>query len=162
MTKELGFQELKICNPHGIKEAIVVKIDNDCLVAFGPDFGLMPGTAGWVHLAGSKDGTEYIFRSQNELKKYNVIYNILEPKNIDENCINKLTLYAFEKNMTPMIIEVLSVEKMLQGKKVKMIFPEQTVWDMENETVFKFGPKTTFAYVLKSNVNDYVVEFEDI
>ena len=159
MTTDIGFQELKLCDPHGVIPAIVVKIDGNCLVAYGPDLGPFPGIAGWAHLTISKKGDEYCFRAQNELKKYDINYNILKPQEINNNCIGKLTLCVFESNMTPMIIEVLSVE-IGEEKNLKLRFPKQIVYNMENSELIEFGPSIKYVKI-SNDKGEYVIKFEE-
>jgi hypothetical protein len=159
MTTYLGFQELNLCAPHGVKPAVVVRIDGNCLVAFGPDLGPLPSTAGWVYLTTSKKGDEYYFGARNELSKYNINWNILEPQEINENCIGKLTLCVFESNMTPLIIEVLSVES--GQNKLKLKFPKQTVYDMEKNELIELGPLINYVKITKDK-GEYVTTFEEL
>jgi len=158
MTTDIGFQELKLCEPHGVISAIVVKIDGNCLVAFGPDLGPIPGIAGWAYLTTSKKSDEYCFRAQNELKKYDINYNVLEPQEINNNCIGKLSLCVFETNITPMIIEVLSVE-IGKENKLKLRFPKQIVYNMENSELIEFGPSINYVKISKDK-NEYVITEE--
>jgi hypothetical protein len=161
MATILGCQELKICKPTGIKVAIVIKIDGNSLVAFGPDLGPLPGTPGWVYLTRSKDDKEYYYLGLDYLKKYNIILDILEPQNIDANCIGKLALCNFDDTKTPMIIETLSVETDENRKRLKLHFPEQLVCEIESNEIFSFGPSTNYAIVVKED-NECIVRWENI
>jgi hypothetical protein len=159
MATMLGYQELKICKPTGVKVAIVIKIDGNFLVAYGPDLGPLPGTAGWVCLNRSKDDKEYYYLALNYLKKYNIIFGILEPQNIDVNWIGNVALCSFDDTKTSMIIEILSVETNIDGKRIELHFPEQIVCEIESNELFSFGPSTNYANVLK-NTNGYIVKWE--
>jgi hypothetical protein len=161
MAIMLGCQELKICKPTGVQVAIVIKIDGNSLVAYGPDLGPLPGMAGWVCLNRSKDDKEYYYLSLDYLKKYNIIWDILEPQNIDANCIGKLALCGFDDTKTPMIIEILSVETNENIKKIKLHFPEQLACEIESNEIFSFGPSTNYAIIEKEN-NEYIVKWENI
>jgi hypothetical protein len=132
MATMLGCQELRICKPTGVKVAIVIKIDGNSLIAYGPDLGPLPGAAGWVCLNRSKDDKEYYYLSLDYLKKYNIICDILEPQNINVKCIGKLALCNLDYTKTPMIIETLSVETNVDGKRIKLHFPEQIICEIES------------------------------
>ena len=86
----LGYQKVNICKPIGAKNAIVIEIDGNSIIAYGQDLGPRQGNPGWVYLPRSQDNKEYYYFALNYQKKYNIIFDILNPSAIEVNCKKKL------------------------------------------------------------------------
>jgi hypothetical protein len=156
----LGFQEIKMCSPHGIKEVIIVQIVDNCLVVFGPDFGTIPGEYGWAFIQKNDFEDEYYFRARNELDKIKVICHVFKPEYITEKYVGFTTLCIFEEKYTPMIIDIIAVDKITTGYRLKIRFPRQSVLSIDDEGIFSFGPSISHVDIIKDS-NDFIYKFLD-
>ena len=150
MTNNLGFQTLKICDPHGNSDIIVVKIDGNCLVAFSYYFG-------WIKLQEGPNDFGYGFRATNELDEYNINWEIYDFWELDDTCIGKLSLCAFQEDITPIITELFCAEDFNEIKKMKFKIYEQYVYNFETKEYIKLEPITTTVTMFQ---NDYKLIFE--
>ena len=138
MTNILGFQTLKICEPHGNSDITVVKIDGNCLVGFSVYFD-------WIKLQEGPNDFGCSFHAINELDKYNINWELYFDNwdDIDHNCIGKLTLCVFDENLSPIITELLNVEDNNENKQMKFKIFEQYIYNFETEKHMKIEPITT-------------------
>jgi len=132
MTNVLGFQTIKICDPHGQNDVIVVIIDGNFLVGFSYKFN-------WIKLQEGLGNFGYIFRATNELTEYKINWNIDDVWNLDSNCIGKLSLCVFSEDFSPIITELLDIEDNNTQKKIKFSIPEQVIYNFETEEYIKVG-----------------------
>jgi hypothetical protein len=94
------------------------------------------------------------------LNQNNINENIIKPEDIDKKCIGKLSLCFFDINSTPMIVETVSVEVGTSNeKKLKLYFPEQTIYDTEKEEYIEFGPSENDVIITKDKNNEYNVSW---
>lgn len=136
MTNILGFQTLKICDPHGLTDLIVVKIEGNCLACFSPNFN-------WIKLQEGPNNFGFGFRATNELDEYNINWNVDDVWNLDYDCIGKISLCVFDEELTPIIAELLSIEDNNESKIMKFKIFEQFLYNFESEEHIKIEPITT-------------------
>jgi hypothetical protein len=96
------------------------------------------------------------------LNENNINGNIIKPEEIGIECIGKLSLCFFDNNITPMITETISVEVVASNeKKLKLYFPEQTIYDVEKEEYIQFGPSENDVIITRDENNEYSVSWID-
>jgi hypothetical protein len=94
------------------------------------------------------------------LNENNINGNILKPEDIDKECIGKLSLCFFDINITPMIIETISVEPGdSDEKKLKLYFPEQIIYNTEKKEYIQFGPSENDVIITENKNNEYTVSW---
>jgi len=154
MTNVLGFQKLKICEPHGINDILVVKIDGNCLVGFSTKFN-------WVKLQEGAGDFGYVFRANNELEKYNINWNIVKIEDIDNKNIGKISLCYLYDELTPVIVEVISIEEYNEQKKlVNLKIFDQVVYNFETEENVFFETIKTIVTMQYKDSGFIIEKFE--
>jgi hypothetical protein len=157
MTDILGFQKLKICEPHGIKDILVVKFDGDYLIGFDPS---STPPFNWLKLKEGPGDYGYCFYNL-EKKSYNINWNIIGIQNIDKNITGKISACLFPDDTSPIIVEVLEVIEKDNKKKVKLKVFEQMVKNFENEEELIFEETITFITMHSENDEYYIDNIED-
>jgi hypothetical protein len=137
MTDILGFQEIKICEPHGNKYIIVVQFDGDYLICYDPD---SPPPFNWVKLKEGPEDYGYTFYNLKK-EEYNINWNINDIQNLDNKSIGKISLCNIFSNINPIIIELISIEEHSKYRKLKLKIPEQILYKYETEEQILFEPK---------------------
>ena len=117
MTDYLGFQTIKICDPNGLSDIIVVKIDKEFIVGFSYNFN-------WIKLQEGPSDFGYGFRANNELNKYMINWNVDYAWKLENNSIGKLSLCIFSEDLSPIITELVDIEDNITHKKMKFIIPD--------------------------------------
>jgi len=152
MTNVLGFQTIKICDPHGQSDMIVVKINGNFLVGFSYKFN-------WVKLQEGPGNFGYTFCANNKLTEYKINWSIDDAWNLDNNCIGKLSLCIFSEDFSPIITELLDIEDNNTQKKMKFNIPEQVIYNFETDEYIKVDYLTTIV-TMNQEDNESIFEPE--
>ena len=154
MTDILGFQKLKICEPHGMTYVLVVMFDGDYLIGFIPDYS--PGFQ-WVKLKEGPGDFGYAFHNLKK-EEYKINWNIEEIQYLDEKSIGKLSLcFLLENETTPLLVELLSLEDYGNKKILKFDIFEQKVFDFDYDGFIMIKPLNICVNIKHEN-NNYIID----
>jgi len=148
MTNILGFQTLKLCEPHGQSDIIVVKTSGNFIAGFSSYFG-------WIKLQDGPNNYGYTFRAANELDEYNINWEIYDICELDNSCIGKISLCIFAEDLSPFIIELLDVKMINGGKELKIKIYEQNIYNFETDEFMKIKQIDTTITI---NDNEFKIE----
>ncbi|MCL1993511.1 MAG: hypothetical protein FWG66_11260 [Spirochaetes bacterium] len=157
MTNVLGYQTLKICDPHGLMDVLVVKIEGENLVCHIPG---QPPAFNWVKLKGGGD-FGYTFSNLNKAD-YNINWNVGEIQYLDKSSLGKLSLCFYpDYDTSPIIVELLEIEERGAMKKLKVKILEQQIHDYGAKEDIIFEPSISRVTMEKKGDAYINIDFED-